>query len=72
MVVDYRGEQFVVELKIWYGNEYNERGEKQLLGYLDYFHQKIGYMLSFNFNKKKAVGIKKLRIEDKILIEAVV
>lgn len=29
VVVDYRGEQFVVEMKIWRGNEYNERGESQ-------------------------------------------
>lgn len=26
IVVDYLGEQFVIELKIWRGNEYNERG----------------------------------------------
>ena len=38
VVVDYLGEQFVVELKIWHGNEYNERGERQLAEYLDYFH----------------------------------
>lgn len=30
VIVDYMGEQFVVELKIWHGNEYHERGEKQL------------------------------------------
>lgn len=27
LVIDYRGEQFVVELKVWRGNAYNERGE---------------------------------------------
>lgn len=54
VVVDYLGEQFVVELKIWRGNEYNERGEEQLIKYLDYFHLKKGYMISFNFNRKKA------------------
>jgi len=46
------------EIKIWHGNEYNERGESQLMEYLDYFHQKKGYMLSFNFNKKKRNGRK--------------
>lgn len=51
---------------------YNERGEKQLSGYLDYFHMKKGYMLSFNFNKKKEQGIKEIMLGDKILIEAVV
>ena len=70
VVVDYLGEQFVVELKIWHGNEYNERGEKQLLEYLDYFRQEKGYMLSFNFNKKKMVGVKRIRIEDRTIVEA--
>lgn len=72
VIVDYRGEQFVCELKIWRGNAYNERGEDQLSDYLDYYHLKKGYMLSFNFNKKKEVGIKEIVIDDKLLIEAVV
>ena len=38
VIVDYRGEQFIVELKIWRGNAYHERGEKQLLDYLEYYH----------------------------------
>ncbi len=72
VVVDYLGEQFVIELKIWHGNEYNERGERQLAEYLDYFHQEKGYMLSFNFNKKKEIGVKELQVEGKTIIEAVV
>ncbi|MBD5506435.1 MAG: 9-O-acetyl-N-acetylneuraminate esterase, partial [Lachnospiraceae bacterium] len=72
VIVDYLGEQFIVELKIWHGNEYNERGEAQLTGYLDYYHQQKGYMLSFNFNKRKEVGIKEIQIGDKIIMEAVV
>ncbi len=72
MVVDYLGEQFIVEMKIWHGNEYNERGERQLAEYLDYFHQEKGYMLSFNFNQKKEIGVKELRVEGKTIIEAVV
>lgn len=72
VVVDYAGEQFVIEMKIWRGNEYNERGEKQLTGYLDYFHQKKGYLLSFNFNKKKEIGIKTIILGDKTIVEAVV
>jgi len=72
VIVDYLGQQFIVELKIWHGNEYHERGEKQLTDYLDYFHQKKGYMLSFNFNKKKEIGVKEIMIGDKTIIEAVV
>ncbi len=72
LIVDYRGEQFAVELKIWHGNEYNERGENQLLGYLDYFHLNRGYMLSFNFNKKKEMGVKTIRLGGRTIVEAVV
>lgn len=72
MIVDYLGKQFAVEMKIWRGNEYNERGERQLSEYLDYYHLKKGYMLSFNFNKKKEVGVKEIVIGDKAIVEAVV
>ena len=59
-------------MKIWPGNTYNARGEKQLADYLDHYHLKKGYMLSFNFNKNKQVGIKQIKLGDKLLIEAVV
>lgn len=72
IIVDYLGEQFIIELKIWHGNEYNERGEKQLADYLDYYHKDKGYMLSFNFNKKKEIGVKEIILGNKIIIEAVV
>lgn len=72
VIVDYHGEQFVIELKLWRGNAYNERGEEQLLNYLDHYHLKKGYMISFNFNKKKRTGVKEVRFGEKVLIEAVV
>ncbi len=72
VIVDYHGEQFVIEMKIWRGNAYNTRGEDQLTDYLDYYHLKKGYMLSFNFNKKKEIGVKEITLGDKILVEAVV
>lgn len=72
VVVDYQGEQFIVELKIWHSSEYNERGERQLAEYLDYYRKDKGYMLSFNFNKNKKVGVKEIRVGDKKIVEAVV
>lgn len=72
VIVDYRGEQFIVELKIWHGNEYNERGEQQLTDYLDYYRKDKGYMLSFNFNKKKEIGVKEMQVGGKTIVEAVV
>ena len=72
VIVDYRGEQFIIELKIWHGNEYNERGEEQLSEYLDYYHKDKGYMLSFNFNKNKEIGVKEIKLGNKTIVEAVV
>ena len=72
VIVDYPGQQYIIETKIYYGNEYNLRGEKQLMGYLDDSHVKKGYMLSFNFSKKKNVGVFERVRDGKILKEAVV
>lgn len=72
IIVDYCGEQYIIEMKIWHGEEYNKRGEKQLIGYLNNYKKNKGYMISFNFNKKKQIGVHEIMIGDKILIEAVV
>lgn len=58
VIVDYGGEQFAIEMKLWRGNEYNRRGERQLMDYLDYFHRDKGYMLSFHFNRNKEIGVR--------------
>lgn len=71
VIVDYLGEQFIIELKIWHGDEYNERGENQLIDYLEYYHQDKGYMISFNFNKKKQIGVKEIKLRNKTIVEAV-
>ena len=36
VIIDYGGEQRVVELKVWRGDAYHKRGEKQLLEYLEH------------------------------------
>ncbi len=72
VIVDYRGEQFVIELKIWRGQAYHAKGEKQLVDYLKYYHLKTGYMLTFNFNEEKTTGIKEVFTEGKYLVEAFV
>ena len=75
IVVDYRGEQFVIELKLWHGNAYHERGEKQLIDYLDYldcFHLQKVYLLSYNFNKNKEIDVKEIYLDGRVLVEAVV
>ena len=72
VVVHYLGKRYIIEMKIWHGAKYNEDGEKQVIGYLDYFGLRIGYMLSFCFNKNKKTGVEEIKLGDKILIEGIV
>ena len=72
VIIDYLGKQYIIEMKIYRGNEYNLRGEQQLIGYLNDYQLDKGYMLRFNFNKKKQTGIHEVRLGDKLLIEAIV
>ena len=72
LIIDYCGQQHIVELKVWHGLEYNKKGEEQLADYLDLYHAEKGYLISFNFNQNKRAGVKRIRIKDKIIFEAVV
>lgn len=71
VIIDYCGNRYIIEMKIWHGERYNSEGERQLSEYLDYYHLDTGYMLSFNFNKNKKQGINRVDINGKVLYEAV-
>jgi hypothetical protein len=72
VIVDYLGKQYIIELKIWHGDEYNTQGESQLSEYLDYYRIKKGYLLSFNFNKNKKTGMHTITLNGRTIVEAVV
>ena len=72
VIIDYLGYQYIIELKIWRGNAYNERGERQIAGYLDFYNAKKGYLVSFCFNKNKVPGTKTIQVGDKTIFEAVI
>ena len=40
--------------------------------YLEHYHLKKGYMLSYNFNRNKEAGVRRIVLGDKVLVEAVV
>ncbi len=72
IVVDYCGEQYIIELKIWYGDEYNTKGEQQLSEYLESYHLDKGYLVTFSFLKNKNTGVKTIECNGKIIVEAVI
>lgn len=72
VIVDYLGKRYIIELKIWHGEEYNRQGEEQLVDYLNSYHLDKGYMVTFSFNQKKEIGVQQVEVNSKTIIEAVV
>jgi len=72
VVIHYLGRRYIIELKIWRGDRYNEKGEEQIRRYLEYWGLDTGYMLSFSFNKNKKPGVERVQLRDKILFEGIV
>ena len=72
VTVDYSGQQYIIELKIWHGRAYNEAGRQQLAEYLELMGEDEGYLLSFSFNKNKNVGVKEENCLGKKIVEVLV
>lgn len=72
VVIHYRGNRYVIEMKIWRGAKYNADGEHQVMEYLDYFGLDVGYMVTFCFNRNKKPGISEVRFGEKTLYEGIV
>ena len=65
IVITYLKNKYLVELKIWRGEEYHQKGLKQLSDYLDNQELKMGYLLIYNFNKNKEYKNEKIMFEGK-------
>ena len=72
MIIDYFGTQYIIEMKIWRGESYNERGENQLFDYLDFYHADKGYLLSFCFNKNSKPESRTIAQDGREIVEVVV
>ncbi len=53
LVVTYDKQEYIVELKIWHGDKYEELGRDQLSGYLATRDMDEGYLVTFDFSKNK-------------------
>jgi len=72
VVVFYGGEEHIVELKIWHGEQAAEDAYDQLTGYLESRGQKQGYLLSFCNNKKLPREGKKFEYKGYTIYEVIV
>jgi len=53
IVVDFGHDQFIIELKLWKGEEAEQKSYTQLLGYMENKKAEAGYLLTFDFRKEK-------------------
>jgi len=54
VIIDLGPEQFIVELKIWRGEQKHEKAYEQLINYLNSKNKSEGYLLTFDFRKRRA------------------
>ena len=72
VVITYNNNKYIIELKVWHGEEYHEKGLKQLVDYLNINNQNKGYLLVFNFNKNKEYKKEEVIVEGKEIFEVFV
>jgi hypothetical protein len=65
LVITYNNFKYIIELKIWRGEQYHEKGIKQLCNYLDIHSLNQGYLAIFNFNKNKEYRNEFINVNDK-------
>ncbi len=69
IVVFYGEEEYIIELKIWHGEEARKASIDQLKGYLNSKNKDKGYLVSFCFNKNKDYTAKWIKDEEKDIFE---
>ena len=53
LVVTYERQEFIIELKIWHGDKYEEHGRDQLSTYLKTRDMEEGYLVTFDFSRDR-------------------
>ena len=74
LVITYNRKEYVIELKIWHGTEYEISGRDQLSEYLDARNLAEGYLVTFSFLKEKTAQEKPewIKHNGKKIYEAVI
>ena len=74
IVIDYGCDQFIIELKLWKGEAYEQKAHEQLLGYMDSKKADTGYLLIFDFRKEanKERKTEWLEFDGKMVFEIIV
>ncbi len=72
IVVNFGNEEYIIELKIWRGKKYEEKGLDKLAEYLDTRRQNKGYLVTFSFLKDKQYTAEWIKLDNKDVYSVVV
>lgn len=72
IVITYNRKKYIIELKIWRGQESESNAILQLSDYLDIQNETKGYLIIFNFNKNKEYKKELKQIDEKQIYEVIV
>jgi hypothetical protein len=74
IVVDFGIDEFIIELKLWKGEQQEQKAYNQLLGYMESRKAVTGYLLIFDFSNdiKKQKKAEWIEIDSKRIFEVIV
>ncbi len=72
IVVNFGNEEYIIELKIWRGKKYEEKGLDKLADYLSSKRQNKGYLVTFSFLQDKQYTAEWIKIDNKDVYSVVV
>ncbi len=65
LVISFNNHKYIIELKIWRGEKYHQKGIEQLNGYLELENMNQGYLVIYNKNENKEYRSKDIKVENK-------
>jgi hypothetical protein len=72
IVVTYGSERFIIELKLWHGPGYEQKGLEQLAAYLDIQNAKNGWLVVFGLGKMADTKPEWIEINEKNIFKVIV
>lgn len=72
MIISFNKKEYILELKLWYGQKHHEESLKQMGRYLESRNQDTGYLVAFNFNSNKEFTSHWTEVEGKKIFEILV
>ena len=72
IIITYGNKEYIIELKIWHGENYEKEAFQQLGNYLESRNNNTGFLITFNFNKNKEYKREWIKLRNKDIYSIIV